>query len=229
MSRQKPTPLPRARSLRNRCTERPRANLLQTIEGTELGDGIDSADTMLAPVSWRCCALAACAHTPTRTATPGPRNDPADVVPPAEPEQHLPRAADHLPQPQAAAAQRRHRRRQDAHPGRRPHPRPVRRPVRSHARRLQARRRRAPAVEQQLNWFANPSRLSRARLRARRAVPVPHRHRARSARHAAGDRAAAGRRERLRAVRLFARPRLGAVAVHSRHRLALRPEAGLVV
>ena len=61
--------------------------------------------------------------------------------------------------------------------GRRPHAGPVRRPVRSHARRLQARgRRRAHGDRRQLHWYASQSRLSAARLRARRAVPLPHRH-----------------------------------------------------
>ena len=47
--------------------------------------------------------------------------------------------------------------------------------------------------------------LSGARVPARPALPVPHRHRGRGARHAAGIRAAAGGGKRLRALRLFRR------------------------
>ena len=110
------------------------------------------------------------------------------------------------------------------------HPRAVRGPLRSHARRLQARGRAdTRAVDEQLRWYALEPRVPAARLRARRSVSLSHRHRARAARHAARAGAAAGGGERLRAVCLLARARLGTVAVHSRHRLALRPEAGLVV
>ena len=73
-----------------------------------------------------------------------------------------------------------------------------------------------PAIDQQLAWFEhNPDYLERC-IPARPALHVPRRHRSRGARHAAGVRAAAGGRKRLRAVRLLGGPRRRTVAVHSR-------------
>ncbi len=85
------------------------------------------------------------------------------------------------------------------------------------------------AVDVNADWYANhPDYLERAFGRAElymyhivteleaRGMPL-------------GARSVAGGRKRLRAVRVFARARRGPLAVHSRHRHALRPEAELVV
>ncbi len=60
-------------------------------------------------------------------------------------------------------------------------------------------------------------------------LPAPHRPGNRGARHAARARAAARGRKRLRALRALVGPRERPLAVHARHRRALRPQAGLVV
>ena len=57
------------------------------------------------------------------------------------------------------------------------------------------------AIETQLAWYAQQSRVPRARVRPRRALHAPHRPGDRAPRHAARARAAAGGRERVRAVR----------------------------
>src|SRR6185312_5114234 len=102
-------------------------------------------------------------------------------------------------------------------------------PVRSDAGRVQARPDNEPGDRAAAALVRQQPGLPGALLRALRAVSLPYRHRARIPRYAVGDRAVAHRGERFRAVRLLPRAGLGPVAVHPGHRLALRPEAGLVV
>ena len=86
-----------------------------------------------------------------------------------------------------------------------------------------------PAVDAQLNWFANhPDFLERTFGRAELWLYyiVGQLERGNMPSRA---RAAAGHRERLRALCLLPRQRLGAVAIRLRHRPPLRPQAGLVV
>ena len=107
--------------------------------------------------------------------------------------------------------------------------------------RRRARLARAPALAVCARDHARPRRATRTRLvcaqpgvprpslQARRTLSVPYRRRARGARHAGRARAAADRRKRVRSVRLFAWPRRGSVADHSRHRQTVGPRAELVV
>src|SRR5262245_29232768 len=104
----------------------------------------------------------------------------------------------------------------------------LRRPLRPHAgglRPSRGRRARGPARDRLVP--AAP-RLPRAHLRARPAVPAPHRGGARGARHAPRAGARPGDRERLRPLRPLPPPRLGALAVRAPHGPPLRPGAGLV-
>ena len=86
-----------------------------------------------------------------------------------------------------------------------------------------------PLVQEKTAWYAAQPGIPEARLRAQPALPLPHRRRDREARPAHRARAAADGRELLQPDGLLARARLGPVAVHPRHRQALRAGAELVV
>ena len=111
------------------------------------------------------------------------------------------------------------------------------RPHRADRRRLAAHPRTAsrcrdldgPLVQRESPLLRGAARIPAAHLRPQPAVPLPHRRGDREARPADRARAAADGRERLQPDGLFARACLGAVAVHPRHRPALRARAELVV
>ena len=110
-----------------------------------------------------------------------------------------------------------------------PVPAGAHRSVRAHPDRLRTRRPRPQSGRHPARLVRPQSRVSRAHVQPFRAVHAPHRLGGRATRHAAGARAAAGHRERLRALRLLQRPRHGPVAVHPGHRHAFRHAAELVV
>ena len=85
-----------------------------------------------------------------------------------------------------------------------------------------------PRVDREIEWLQRNPGLPGTRFRPRAALPAPHRQRGRGARPARRPRAAAGGRERLQSVRLFARPCLGTLAVHRADRRALRPAPQLL-
>ena len=115
-------------------------------------------------------------------------------------------------------------------------PRPIssrcrlrRRPVGSHRQRLCDSRHRRPAGRQMGAVVRGAPRLRRAHGRAQPPLPLSHRHRGRGARHAARNRAAADRRERVQSERDVDEPCVGHLAVHARDRQDVRSGAELVV
>ena len=86
-----------------------------------------------------------------------------------------------------------------------------------------------PLVAEKTAWYVARPGVPEARVRAQPPVPVPHRRRDREARPADRARAAADGGELVQPDGLLARACLGALAVHPRHRQALRAGAELVV